>query len=533
MNDDLSRLLDQIDAVRMNRRAFLNRTMAYGATAALGTAVIPSGEARAQNPVPIKGGIFRMGLGGGSPEDSLDPALAASTVPIQLNRQWGDTLVNVGFDNQIEPRIAESFSTNLKGTEWRFKIRQGVKFHDGTDMTIDDVVATFKRHSDENVKSGALGIMQSISSIEAEEDTLVLKLSAGSADLAFLISDFHLVIQPNGGFDAPDAAIGTGPWKLVSAEPGARYVFEKNPYDWDTARGHYDGVELTVINDGTERILALQAGQVDMINRVEPKVAKLLAQSPGVFVENVSGRGHYVFVMRTDTPPFDNKNLRLALKYAINRQDMVDKILFGFGGLGNDTHVNSAYPLFTPLPQREYDLVKAAEYYKASGHDGSPIVLIVAETAFPGATQAGELFQASAREAGIPLEIKSVPDDGYWSDVWLVEPFCASYWAGRPVQDQMYSTSYFSTAEWNETKYVNAELDSLIVVARGETDPAKRTELYRQISEIVHEEGGTICPMFNQFIDARRDNIAGWIRDPNDQMMGGWVASKTWFARPA
>ena len=527
MKDQLDLMIDHVEAVRMNRRAFLNRTAAFGVAAALGGAVLPQ-TLRAEE--PKKGGILKMGLGGGETTDTLDPGLADSPVPFAINRQWGDTIVNVSPDGQIEPRLAESFESNAEGTEWKFAIRQGVKFHDGTDMTVADVVATFKRHSDENSKSGAFGIMQGISEITADGNTVVMKLTTGNADLPYLLSDYHLVVQKNGGIDDPTSAIGTGTWKLLTAEPGVRYTFEKNPADWDTTRGHYDGVEIIVINDATARSSALQSGQVQMINRIDPKVAKLLGRSPGVLVENVSGRGHYVFIMHCDKAPFDNKDLRLALKYAINRQEMVDKILDGFGGVGNDIPVNAAYPLFTPLPQREYDAAKAAEHYKASGHDGSPIVLIVADTAFPGAVDAAALFQQSATAAGIPLEIQRVPDDGYWSDVWNVKPFCASYWGGRPVQDQMWSTAYLSTADWNDTKYFNKDLDALILEARAETDTAKRTEFYKQIAEIVHDDGGTICPMFNDFVDAHSDVIAGYLKDPNYEQMGGWASAKTWFA---
>ena len=528
MNDDLSRLIADIDAARMNRRRFMGTAAAAGVAATMGGTMMSATAALAEE--PKKGGVFRMGWGGGESTDTLDPGLSDSPVPFVVNRQWGDTIVNVTADGQIEPRLAESMTSNADGTEWRFVIRQGVKFHDGTDMTVDDVVATFKRHSDETSKSGAFGIMQGISGIAADGNEVVFTLSTGNADLPYLLSDYHLVVQPKGGVDNPNAAIGTGTWKLVTAEAGVRYTFEKNPADWDATRGHYDSVELIVINDNTARTSALQSGQVDMINRVDPKVAKLLAKMPGVVVENVSGRGHYVFIMHTNTAPFDNKDLRLALKYAINRQEMVDKILDGYGGLGNDTPINAAYPLYTSIAQREFDTAKAAEHYKASGHDGSPIVLIVADTAFPGAVDAAALFQQSAAAAGIPLEIQRVPDDGYWSDVWNVKPFCASYWGGRPVQDQMWSTAYLSTADWNDTKFNNPEVDAMILAARSEADVAKRTELYQKIAQVVNDEGGTICPMFNDFIDAKSDKIAGFIKDPNFEAMGGWASAKTWFA---
>ncbi|WP_271215196.1 ABC transporter substrate-binding protein, partial [Pseudonocardia halophobica] len=170
-------------------------------------------------------------------------------------------------------------------------------------------------------------IMQGISDIKVDGDNVVLTMASGNADLPYLLADYHLVVQPGGGVEDPNKGIGTGPYKIASAEPGVRYVFEKNADDWDTTRGHYDSIEFLIINDTTARTAALQSGQVHMINRVDPKVAKLLSRAPGVVVTNASGRGHYVFIMHCNTAPFDNNDLRLALKYAINRQEMVDKIL--------------------------------------------------------------------------------------------------------------------------------------------------------------------------------------------------------------
>ena len=321
MKDDLAKLIDFIDAGGLSRRGFLGRAAAFGTTALVGASILPKGL-RAEE--PKKGGVLKMGLGGGESTDTLDPGLADGPVAFSVNRQWGDTVVAITPDNQLEPRLAESFSSNADSTEWTLAIRQGVKFHDGTDMTADDVVATFKRHSDENSKSGALGIMKGIKDIKADGNNVILTMTGPNADLPFLLADYHLVIQPKGGVDNPNAGIGTGPYKVVKEEPGVRYTFEKNAADWDANRGYYDGVEIIVINDNTARNSALQSGQVHMVNRVDPKVAKLLGKAPGVQVTHVAGRGHYVFIMHCDTAPFDNKDLRLALKYSINRQEMVD-----------------------------------------------------------------------------------------------------------------------------------------------------------------------------------------------------------------
>ena len=111
-----------------------------------------------------------------------------------------------------------------------------------------------------------------------------------------------------------------------------------------------------------------------------------------------------------------------------------------------------------------------------------------------------------------------------------MQPFCASYWGGRPVQDQMYSTAYLSTADWNDTKFNNPEFDALIIQARAETDLAVRKELYGKIARILHDDGGLICPMFNDFIDAYGEAVAGWVADPNYEMMGGFASQLTWLA---
>jgi len=445
-------------------------------------------------------------------------------------RQWGDTLVQVSPTGEIEHRLAESVESSADAKTWHFKIRKGVEFHNGKTVTADDVMKTIERHSNEESTSGALGIVKGIESMKVDGDVFSVTLTTPAADLPYLMADYHLVVQPGGGMDNPNAGIGTGGYVVDVNEPGVRHTFKKFANDWDSERGHVDGVEILVINDATARTAALQSGQVHIINRVEPKVAKLLDRAPNLSIRNVSGRGHYVFVMHTDTAPFDNNDLRMALKLSINREEMVDKILRGYGGVGNDIPINAAYPLYDDsIPQRAYDPEKAAELYKKSGHDGSPIILRVADGAFPGAVDAAALFQQSAQAAGIPLEIKREPNDGYWSEVWNKQPFCASYWGGRPVQDQMYSTAYLSTADWNDTRFKRDDFDALLLSAKAELDNVKRKDLYSQMAHILRDEGGLICPMFNDFVDATSDKVAGYELDPNGELMNGYFSNKCWL----
>ncbi|HPD93523.1 MAG: ABC transporter substrate-binding protein [Rhodobacter sp.] len=527
MNDEIRYMLDRAARGKMPRRAFLGRAAALGVASTAATGLLTR-AVHAQG--PRQGGSLVVGMQGGESTNSLDPALAASQVPFLYGYCAGETLVNIAPDGSLLPKLAEEWDASANAQTWRFKIRRGVQFHNGQTLTPEDVAQTLRRHSDENSQSGALGIMRGISSIAVDGDHVVLETATPNADLPYLLADYHLLIQPNGGFDDPTSGIMTGPYKWAENEPGVRHVLEKFDGHWDSGVGHFNSIEILVINDATARNSALQSGQVQLINRVEPRVAGLLSRAPGVSVESAGGRGHYVFIMRCDAAPFDNNDLRMALKLAVNRQDMVDRILRGYGSIGNDMPINAAYPLFDDtIPQREYDPDQARFYYERSGHSG-PIDLRTSEVAFPGAIDAAQLFKESAAAAGIDLNIIREPGDGYWSEVWNVQPFSASYWGGRPVQDQMYSTAYLSTADWNDTAFRNAHFDEMLIQARGELDLTRRKELYSEMGRLVRDEGGLIAPMFNDFIDAHNDQVAGWVSNPAAEMMGGQAAIMMWSA---
>jgi peptide/nickel transport system substrate-binding protein len=535
MNDQLQQLSAAVTEGLMTRREFVARAAALGVTAAVANSMLASTAQADGHATPVAGGTFRMGVQGGESTNTQDPALWASDVPIAVGQLWGETLVEVTAEGELVGLVAESWEGSADAKTWRFKVRSGATFSSGATVTAQDVLRTMERHSNEDSKSGALGIVKDIQSMRVDgDDVFEVSLAVGNADLPYLMADYHLIIQPDGGFGAETAAIGTGAYVMEAFEPGVRASATRRSDYWggDQATvAHYDKVEVIVLNDATARTAALQSGQVDAINRVEPKIAKLLDRAPTLSVQNVSGRGHYVFIAHIDAAPFDNVDLRLALKYAINREELVEKILQGYGGIGNDMPINAAYPLFDDtIPQRSYNLEKAKEHYAKSGHDGSPIILRVADGAFPGAVDAAALFQQSAQAAGIPLEIKREPNDGYWSEVWNVQPFCASYWGGRPVQDQMYSTAYLSTAEWNDTRWKREDFDAMLLEARAELDTAKRKETYSTMGRMLNEEGGLILPMFNDFIDAVSNEVKGFKGDPNGPMMNWYAFKTTWKA---
>lgn len=524
---ELDHLNDMAGKGRLSRRDFLGRAAALGVSAAL----LPSLADKAFAQTPVKGGVLKAGLQGGESTNSLDPALNLSQVPFNFGKCWGEFLVRLTPEGGVKNLIAEEINPSDDATVWTMKIRDGVEFHDGKPVTAADCAATIERHADANSKSGALGILKNIKGIKAEGKEVIVTLADPDADFPYLMADYHLVIQPNGGKDNPTAGISAGPYKVAVNEPGVRYGGERFANYWGgDAAGHADQIEIIVINDPTARLAAMQGGQVHMMNRVEPKVVDLVKRVPGVSIENASGRGYYPFNMFCDTAPFDNNDLRMALKLAMDREELLQKILFGYGSIGNDFPINDAYPLFSnDIEQRKFDPEKAAEFYKKSGHTGS-ILLRTSEVAFPGAVDAAQLYQQSCAKAGITIEIKREPGDGYWSEVWNKQPFSLSYWGGRPTQDQMYSTGYASNADWNDTRFKRPEFDKMLLAARAELDEAKRKAIYRDMAVLMRDEGGLIVPFFNQFIDAANTTkVGGFKKSPNGEMMDGYALAECWL----
>jgi peptide/nickel transport system substrate-binding protein len=521
---ELDRLSHLAKRGRLSRRQFLDRAAALGVGAtAASSLLVRAGFAQE----PQKGGDLVLGIDGAGATDSLDPATYTATYMQTVGYEWGNCLVELNEKNELTPELAESWEPNADATQWVFKLRKGVQFFNGKELTAEDVVYSINRHRGEDSTSGAQGYLQPVSDVRATDKLEVtFDLSQGTADLPYVVSDYHLVIMP---VDAePSSAMGTGAFMIEAFEPGVRTFARRNPNYWKEGRGHVDTVETLAINDLTARTSALQTGEAHFINRLDPKTVALLERAPGIKVYDVPGAGHYTFPMRCDMPPFDNNDVRLALKYAINRQEMVDKILRGHGRVGNDHPIPQFDPFYAAdLPRRSYDPEKAKFHMQQSGHDG-PITLYIADAAFTGAVDAATLYQQHAQAAGIDLVLQRVPEDGYWSETWMQKPFCGSYWGGRPTADLMLSVAYQSDAAWNESFWKREDFDKLLKQARGELDFEKRKQMYAELQRMVWEDGGEVIPMFNNYMYGAQENLNGFVQAP--VLTGLRVAEQVWFA---
>ena len=513
---------------KLSRRDFMQFTMASGMTLAASQLMF-SAAARAE---PKKGGNFRHGSAHGQTTDSLDPATWTNGFTFHFGKSiFAAPLVQVDSKNTAQPHVAESFEPSDKAQTWMFKIRNGITFHDGRSMTADDVVNTINYHIGADSKSPAKSVLSSIVEVKADgKDKVIFKLKGGNADFPFLLSDYHLGIYPSkdGKIDWAKG-IGAGPYIIKNFEPGVKLQAERNPnYFKDT---WFDSVEFLSIVDVAARTNAFLAGEVDYINRADLKTIDMLKGAPNTELYNVSGFAHYTAPMMVDRKPFDSLEVRQAIKYAINRQELVDKILYGYGSPGNDNPISAAMKFaVNPAPVYAYDPDKAAALWKKAGMEGKTVDLSASDAAFAGGVDAALLMAEQAKKAGININVVKEPNDSYWDNVWLKKDWCLCYWGGRPVADMFFSVSLAADAAWNDTHWKNPRFNELLVAARAETDETKRAAQYAECQQLVHDDGGQIVLMYNNYVGALSTKIGHGDLNSDFDDDGGYMTERWWMA---
>jgi peptide/nickel transport system substrate-binding protein len=513
---------------RLTRREFMSKASALGLSLSLAPALFAT-KSHAQT--PKRGGRLRLGLSGGSVSDTLDPAVIEDVMGISLNWQIRNSLIEIDDRGNLIPELAESWESTPDASQWTLKLRKDVEFHNGKTMDARDVVFSLNHHRGEDTKSIAKAILDPVVDIKADgSQTVVIKLEKGVADFPFILTDFHLVIVPDGTTDW-DSGVGTGGYKLKSFKPGVSALTERNGNYWKEGRAHFDEVETLAVGDPNARTTALQTGQIDVMNRCDLKTVHLLEKFNGVQILKYAGTKHYTFPMRTDMAPFNDNNVRLAMKYALDREAVINTILRGFGSLGNDHPIAPSNKYFArDLPQRQYDPDKAKFYMQKAGLKDHTFELHAADSAFTGAVDTAILYKEHAAKAGINIKVVRAPNDGYWKNIWKKESWCACYWTSRPTADWMFSLAYAEGAKQNDTYWKHPRFNKLLVEARSELDDAKRGELYFEMQKIVHDEGGAVIPMFANHIEGastklKHDAIAG-----NWELDGQRLAERWWFA---
>ncbi|MHB1219581.1 MAG: ABC transporter substrate-binding protein [Alphaproteobacteria bacterium] len=506
-----------IEANGLTRREFNTTVAATGAAVAAAGMIAGGPRQAAAQGTPKKGGKIKAAWDSTSAKDTMDPAKTLSLLDLGRATLMYNRIVEVGPDMKLRPGLAVSWEGNKKADEWVFRIRKGVTFHNGKPLTAQDVIYTIHRVLNPDVASPARVQLEDIdpATLKADDQyTVRFKLKSPNADIPGLFAIQHLHVVPLGATDFMKP-IGTGPFMCKSFEPGINAVFVRNPNYWKgNGMPYLDEVETVGIPDPTARFNALLANDIQAMTKVDAGLLARAKSSPGIDIMSTPGPAHATYPMRSDAPPFQSNDVRLALKYAVDRQKLLDLAYAGQGTVANDQPVPPFDRFYCAENKaKPYDPDKVKFHLKKANAE-STVFELYTSTAVAGGVDAANVYAEMANKAGANVKVVVAPADGYWAATWMKKPWAMSFWWGRPTADSVMSVTYTSGAKWNEGAWKSPKFDQLLSQARGITDDAKRKQLYCEAQLMLSNEGPTLIPVFTNWIDGKSSKLKGIVPHP-------------------
>jgi peptide/nickel transport system substrate-binding protein len=445
---------------------------------------------------PVRGGVYSHGATGGGLKDTLKPYFPVTNPDISRVMQLYEPLLRWDANYEIEPSIAESVTPNTDNTQWTVRIRDGVEFHHGKTVTAEDVMYSLATVTDPN-NTGSGGtelatILELNNSTVVDPRTIVLQLNSPYAVLDQLLAEYTVGIIPT-DFDISHP-VGTGPFAYQHFVPGQLSQFVRHENYWD-GPAWVDELFIYDFADDAAKVNALLAGQVQSIDNLPNYLAGTIEQQGASPL--VSETGAWVpFTMRVDVAPFSDVRVRQALRLIVDRQQMIDQALNGFGILGND------------LPQRVQDIDQAKSLLRQAGQENLDVELVTSSAVGAGAVESANLFVEQARKAGVTVRLNKADANVFYGDRYLSWNFAQDFWNTRNYIPQV-ATSSVKGATYNETHFEDPTFTALIEQAKREPDPARRNQLLHDAQKIEYDTGGFIIWGFKRQLDAYSNLVQG------------------------
>ena len=522
---DLVDKLTKGGAGTVTRRDALKLAMVAGVSLTVAEQLLTEGKSVIAA-TPKQGGTVRTAMHLHGPDDTFDPALFTSGIDYTRGRVTYNALTQLDENLTPNPELAESFEPNSDATEWTFKIRKGVEFHDGSKLTADDIIYTMKRHQGEDSQSVFKSMLEPVTEWKKTGSHEVKAvLNSPNSDLPAILALFQAKIVKNG---TRGEGIGTGPFSLESFEPGVKSVHKRNENYWREP-AHLDGIEMTAISDPVARVNALIAGDIDLAATIDPNAFRQIEESDSAKLLSVPAAQQTGICCLRNTTPGQDINFVRGLQYIQDRERIVKRVLKGKGTLGNDHPISPAHgtDYCAELPQRAYDPDKAKFHFKKAGVSAAEV--FVAPVAV-GVEDMVLMAQANCAKIGFDLKIKKVPADGYWGSVWMKEPLNVVNWFMRPTANAQIAIQFAPNGPWNDTYWNNDRMGELLKLSLAELDPVKRHAMYCEMQTLIHEDCGMVIPMFVNINDGVGNNVMGVPRVPIGPIGGCEWPEFTWLA---
>ena len=450
---------------------------------------------------------------------SMDPQIQNDTTSEQVVKMLYNTLLKFEDDGTVVGDLAESWSVSEDKLTWTFNLKQGVKFHNGKELTSADVKATFDRAL--NAEAGGLRtteIIKMFTSVEAPDPyTVTITTDGPYGPMESLMCNMSLGIMDADyieqyGLDLGTSAEGengTGPFKVVSWERDQEIVVERFD-DYFGTPAKLQTVVYTIIPEAASRVIALETGEVDVIDKpTDEDLARLEADTENFTVLRKPTISQRLFRFGCNDPIISNTKVRQAIVYAIDRQAIIDALFTG-----------SAYPSTAPLApvtfgysnlgEIEQDLELAKSLLAEAGYPDGFDTKIVTTERYQNGIELAEIISQQLAEIGINAEIEvwewsalSASWNGITADEFDQPIFIMG--AGPSMRDAdgglrgLYTTSETGLNDRNYGFYSNAEVDALIEQGMQETDQQKRVEIYKEAMEILYREDPVAFWLFDMY----------------------------------
>jgi peptide/nickel transport system substrate-binding protein len=456
---------------------------------------------------PKRGGTLKVGISGGGSSDTLNPLAWLSSADYSRISQLFEPLV--GWDENAIPTLvlAEEITPNSTATEWTIRVRSDVTFHNGKDLTADDVLYTFQTIL--NPKSPTSGA-SSLSSLDLKSasklDARTIRIPCTTPFSTFLdvLPVYYFDIIPV-GFDLKNP-VGTGPFRYESFTPGVQSTFVRNEHYWQAGLPYVDSVVISDFSDQTSQINALGSGQVHLINDLTAAAIASL-QSAGSKALISLGGGMNPITMRVDQAPFTDVRVRQAMRLIADRPAMLETVFLGHGIVGNDI-----FGIWDPvydhsLPQRHQDLQQAKFLLKQAGHENLSVSMVTSPVG-QGMVETATVFQQQAAQAGVKINLQQVQPTEFYGPNYTKWVFSQDTWFYSQYLPQV-AQSMLPTAPFNETRWNDPIYNSLYSQALATFDFSKRTALAQEMQLIDYDRGGYIIPYFPPVIDGYAASVEG------------------------
>jgi peptide/nickel transport system substrate-binding protein len=510
---DHSGWLRQASPVTMTRRQALRAVGAGSGAIALGSflAACNSGSpasAPTAADSPRHGGTLNAGILGGGAADTVDANNAIAFVDNARVANLYDPLATFSRDMGIELQLAEEISATSKAaTSWLIRLRPGVEFHNGKDLTADDVAFTLQRISSQALNG------ESILSVADTKNIKVLDKSSLIVPMNLPVSIFDQILSTPPLFNIVPVGydvhhpVGTGPFRYESFTPGQQSAFTRNPNYWDQPFPYADRLVISDVSDGTAQSNGIESGQFNAIDQVAAGAVAGL-RSAGLKLTMSDGYSWNPITMRVDRPPFDDVRVRQAFRLMIDRPQALELALGGYGTVANDLFAPFDPTYNHALPQRGQDISEAKALLRSAGYSNLKVTMQTSSAIGVGVLQTAEIFAQDASRAGVTVNLQPLSDTEFYGPNYTKWPFAQDDWSTAFYLVQVW-WSMLPTSDYNECHFNNARYNSLAKSALSTLDEGSRADIVHEMQTIEWNEGGYIIPFFTGFVDCVAHGVGG------------------------